>query len=252
MRPSMQGVWSPSARAILDRATVLAAERRGRVATLDLLAAVLEGPSELARRLRSRGLRGQDLRAASRLHEEPTALVERVHARARALAELTAAPELLATHLLAAALAEPQSSLAVWAGTLGVDPVAFAEELARDGAAAVVRALPAAVAQPVARAAPPPARAPRPRPRARPLVRRRSPSPSVASRVKLSPLDARRVAPAAPSPPSPTPPRRPPPRRPPRRRPRRPRALDARAPPRRPEFAARGASTRAPSRRSRR
>ena len=148
----MQGVWSPSARTILDRATVLASERKGRVGTLDLLAAVLESPTELSRRLRSRGLRGQDLRAASRLHEEPTALVDRIHARARALGEMTAAPELLATHLVAAALAEPQSSLAVWAGTLGVDPISLAEELARDCVSApVVRALPAQ--QPVARAA---------------------------------------------------------------------------------------------------
>jgi ATP-dependent Clp protease ATP-binding subunit ClpC len=190
----MQGVWSPPARAILDRATVLAGARRGRVVTLDLLAAVLESPSELTRRLRSRGLRGQDLRAATRLHEEPTGLVERIHARGRALAEVTAATDFLATHLIAAALAEPQSSLAVWSTTLGVDPVALAEEIVRDSAAApVVRALPAAA--PVARAAgggrPSSAVRPSPASAASPLA-----VPSVASRVKLSPLDARRVAPA--------------------------------------------------------
>jgi ATP-dependent Clp protease ATP-binding subunit ClpC len=195
----MQGVWSPSARTILDRATVLASERKGRVGTLDLLAAVLESPTELSRRLRTRGLRGQDLRAASRLHEEPTALVDRIHARARALSEMTAAPELLATHLVAAALAEPQSSLSVWAGTLGVDPISLAEELVRDCVSApIVRAVP--MQQPVARAAvagqrgaPPSARSapPSPAPAERPMA-----VPSVASRVKLSPMDARRVAPA--------------------------------------------------------
>lgn len=190
----MQGVWSPSARAIVDRAMVLAAERKDRVGTLDLLAAVFEGSSELARRLRSRGIRLQELRTASRLYDEPAALVERILARARLLAAKTAASDALASHLLAAALTEPQSALAVWASTLGVDPGALAEELVRDTSTPALRALSATSRQPVVGAVSSARGAPTPRTSSTqtpPL-----PVLSVASRVKLSPLDARRVAPA--------------------------------------------------------
>jgi ATP-dependent Clp protease ATP-binding subunit ClpC len=201
-------VWSPTAKTVVDRAQAIALERRARAGTLHLLAAVLETSSELARRLRARGVRTQDLRAAGRAHDEPDGLFDRVQSRARKLSDMTGSPDMLGTHLIAAALVEPRTALASWAATLGVEPVQLAEELVREcSVAPVVRAAPAVqaparmaasgggarVAPTVARSAPvtPTTTAPvKPAATAPALV------PSVASRVKLSPLDARRVAPA--------------------------------------------------------
>jgi ATP-dependent Clp protease ATP-binding subunit ClpC len=185
----MQGVWSPSARSVVERAAALAAERKVTPSTLHLLAAVLETSTELARRLRTRGLRAQDVRAPSRAPREPEGVFEKVQARAARLAETTGQRETLATHLIAASLAEPQSALANMAASLGVDPVGLASEIFHESAApSVVRVTPAAtalrasaggvVASTVTRA---------------PGV---LPTPSVASKVKLSPLDARMVSPA--------------------------------------------------------
>ena len=185
----MQGVWSPSARSVVERAAALAAERKVAPSTLHLLAAVLETSTELARRLRTRGLRAQDVRAPSRAPREPEGVFEKVQARAARLAETTGQRETLATHVIAASLAEPQSALANMAASLGVDPVGLASEIFHESAApSVVRVTPAVsalrasgggvVASTVTRA-----------PGA-------LPTPSVASKVKLSPLDARMVSPA--------------------------------------------------------
>jgi ATP-dependent Clp protease ATP-binding subunit ClpC len=206
----LMGVWSPTAKTVLDRATVLATERRTRAGTLHLLAAVLETTSELSRKLRTHGVRPQDLRNAARAHDEPDGLFDRVHARARKLAEMTGAPEALGTHLVAAALVEPRTALASWASTLGVDPIKLAEEIVRDCSAApvapVVRVTPAqepvravASANTNTRVAPT-SRGSSGQLPATPVAlvsHATTPAqvPSVASRVKLSPLDARRVAP---------------------------------------------------------
>ncbi|MFO0649523.1 MAG: AAA family ATPase [Polyangiales bacterium] len=203
------GVWSPTAKTVLDRAMVLATERRTRAGTLHMLAAVLETSSELSRRLRTHGVRAQDLRNAARAHDEPEALFERVNARARKLAEMTGAPEPLGTHLIAAALVEPKTALSSWASTLGVEPVKLAEEIVRECSSApvapVVRATPVqaparAVASGNARVTPVARTSTQQLSQGSVALVSQPPStpamvPSVASRVKLSPLDARRVAP---------------------------------------------------------
>jgi ATP-dependent Clp protease ATP-binding subunit ClpC len=198
----MQGVLSPSAKTTLDRAAILANERKTRVGTLHILAAALEGPSDLARRLKIKGLRAQDLRAASKTHQESEVVFERVNARAHKLAEMTHASELLCTHLLAAALTESKTSLAAWVVTLGVDPVQLAEELVRECTGpAMVRATP--VLQVAVRTATGGTSLARSSAISQPSSRNTTVTPvittqtvsSVASRVKLSPMDARRVAP---------------------------------------------------------
>ncbi|MEZ4408963.1 MAG: Clp protease N-terminal domain-containing protein [Polyangiales bacterium] len=211
----MQPPATPSARALIDRARAIAADARVTPGTLHLLAAVFESPSTLARALRSRGLRANDLRSLRGPVDEPLNALSRSMERAQQLAAQRGVTEVTGELLFVAALVERECAMVKLLRANGHDPVRLAEELAGllpvARPAPVQRAVAAPAARPVARVAGMGPTAPVPQNRC-----------TMLSRVRLSPrrTDGVSVARA---------PRRPRPLRRPRPRPRH-RARSPRAP----------------------
>ncbi len=152
-RPASDPPRIPTARALVERAQRLAAERHGPPTTLHLAQAALEVPHALARCLHEAGVRVYGLRRG-RITHEPEGIFERVQSRARRLAVARGEGEVSATHCLAAALTEPQSALAHYALSMYIDPGALAAALIQLAPSALVAQGPAVAvaAAPVAQA----------------------------------------------------------------------------------------------------
>ncbi len=186
----MQPSTMPSARALSERAITLAQEARVTPTTLHLMVAAADGSPELARLLRSFGLRAIELRQASAQHQEPDGTLGRAQVQSRALAVAQGVAEPNGRHLLAAAVVVPDSSVGVVLRGLGQDLAKVARTLA--GPMPTVRVAAPRSAELAAVSASIAATQGSPRVPA---------SASMAvSRSRLSPLDARRVQPATPPP----------------------------------------------------
>ncbi|MBL8603527.1 MAG: ATP-dependent Clp protease ATP-binding subunit [Myxococcales bacterium] len=197
MQPSSGGRVQ-SAKALVERALKLAHERAVAPSTLHLAHAALEGTGHCAQTLREAGLKPNDLRA-SRASAEPEGLFERVQSRARRLAVARQEGEVTVGHLLAASLTEAQSALNHVVAALGVEPAALAQTLVGGvvrGVGALAPPMQVVAAPPVQQAAAGASRLGVGGPRGESLARPGSGAGAgLMSRARLSPVDARVVAP---------------------------------------------------------
>lgn len=184
----MQPSPMPSARALVERAITLAQETRVAPTTLHLLAAAIDSSADLARLLRSFGLRSVDVRQAMSRHLEPDGTLARAQSQSRQLAVAQGQPEPNARHLLAAAVVVPDSVAGVVLRGLGQDISKVARTLA--GPAPTVRVEAQRSAELAAASASIAASQGAPRPP--------TSASAMVSRSRLSPLDARRVQPLPP------------------------------------------------------
>lgn len=186
----MQTSPMPTARALVERAITLAQDTRVAPTTLHLMAVAIDGSPDLARLLRSFGLRSVELRQAIAHHQEPDGTLARAQSQSRQLAVAQGLPEPSGRHLLAAAVLVPDSVAGVVLRGLGQDLAKVARTLA--GPVPVVRAgslhsaeLAAASASIAASQGAP---------------RTPTSASAMVSRSRLSPHDARRVQPVTPPP----------------------------------------------------
>jgi len=184
----MQTSSMPSARALVERAITMAQETRVAPTTLHLMAAAIDSSAELARLLRSFGLRTVDLRQSIARHQEPDGTLARAQSQSRQLAVAQGLPEPGARHLLAAAVVVPDSVAGVVLRSLGQDLAKVARTLA--GPVPPVRAEVQRSAELAAASASIAASQGAPR--------TPTSASAMVSRSRLSPLDARRVQPLPP------------------------------------------------------
>lgn len=186
----MQTSPMPSARTLVERAITLAQDTRVAPTTLHLLAVAIDSSADLARLLRSFGLRTVDLRHAMSRQQEPDGTLGRAQAQSRQLATAQGLPEPTARHLIAAAVVLSDSGAGSVLRALGQDPAKVARALAGPLPPARVEVprsaeLAAASASIAATHGVP--RVP-------------TSASAMVSRSRLSPLDARRVQPVVPPP----------------------------------------------------
>jgi len=186
----MQTSPMPTARALVERAITLAQETRVAPTTLHLMAVAIDGSPELARLLRSFGLRSVELRQAIAHHQEPDGTLARAQSQSRQLAVAQGLPEPSGRHLLAAAVLVPDSVAGAVLRGLGQDLAKVARTLA--GPVPVVRAASLHSAELAAASASIAASQGAPR--------TPTSASAMVSRSRLSPLDARRVQPVTPPP----------------------------------------------------